>query len=99
MVYQVVVTPKAQADLDGITEYIARNNSTAAANFGLQLIERAHSLAPHPQIGTEVRNRPGIRHVVHYPYSILYRIDDLAGEVQILRFWHGAQNPKKLRLE
>ena len=32
------------------------------------------------------------------PYLIFYRVDDAARRVEILRFWHGAQDPQRLRL-
>lgn len=98
MDYQVALTPKAQADLDAITEYIARDNPIAAVNFGRQLLDRAHSLAINPETGGRFQHRRGTRYTVHYPYLILYRINKDAKQVEVLRFWHGAQNPKKLRL-
>ncbi|MEM1158894.1 MAG: type II toxin-antitoxin system RelE/ParE family toxin [Verrucomicrobiota bacterium] len=98
MDYQVALTPKAQADLDAITEYIARDNPIAAVNFGRQLLDRAHSLGINPETGGKFQHRKGIRYTVHYPYLVLYRINKTAQQVEVLRFWHGAQNPKKLRL-
>jgi len=98
MGYQVALTRKAEADLDAITEYIAQENQSAAVNFGRKLLGSAHSLALHPEAGGRFQHRRGIRYTVQYPYLILYRINKKAQQIEVLRFWHGAQNPKKLRL-
>jgi plasmid stabilization system protein ParE len=45
-----------------------------------------------------MKRRTGVRYLVHYPYLIIYRVNESAREVEILRFWHSARNPSKLRL-
>ena len=67
---------------------------------------RACSTRPKPSAachiahrGGPVRRRPGVRKLVLRPYLIFYRVDDAARRVDVLRFWHGAQDPRGLRLE
>ena len=49
--------------------------------------------------GGNVRRRPGVKKLVRTPYLIFYRVDDTRRCVDVLRFWHGAQDPRGLQLE
>lgn len=40
-----------------------------------------------------------MKKLVSAPYFILYRVDNARHCVDVLRFWHGAQNPRNLQLE
>ena len=37
MAYQVILSPTAENDLDGIVAYVARDNAAAAERLGLEL--------------------------------------------------------------
>jgi plasmid stabilization system protein ParE len=65
----------------------------------MSLLDQAESLARFPDRGSNVRRRPGVKKLVCVPYLIFYRVDDVRRSVDVLRFWHGAQNPRDLRLE
>jgi hypothetical protein len=52
-----------------------------------------------PRRGNIVENRPGIRRLIRHPYLIIYRLDEAAHVVKVLRFSHVARNPKSLRLD
>ena len=51
-----------------------------------------------PHRGGDVRQRPGVKKLVSAAYSIFYRVNEPARCVEVLRFWHGAQDPDRLRL-
>jgi len=97
--FQVVFSSWASRDLEKIVRYIARDNPNAAERFGLQLADRALSLAePHiHNAGGRMPERPGVRKLVLGNYLILYRIIDAQRKVRVLRFWHGAQDRGRLR--
>jgi plasmid stabilization system protein ParE len=40
-----------------------------------------------------------VKKLVRTPYLIFYRVDDTRRCVDVLRFWHGAQDPRGLQLE
>ena len=48
---RVVFSPLAQADLDEILEYIARDKPQAAASFVAKPKEKCYMLGRHPQLG------------------------------------------------
>jgi plasmid stabilization system protein ParE len=56
--YRIVWRPMAEADLDNIIDYIARDSPTLAEAFGQELRERILPLAQHPRLGRT--GRPGL---------------------------------------
>ena len=99
MAHSVVFAPLAEVDLNGIIDYIARDNPPVAHRFGRELLDRALSLGSKPYIGVAIRNRKGVRYLLHFPYLIFYRVNEEKQRIEILRFWHGARSPSNLRLE
>ena len=99
MDYQVILSALALEDLERIVSHIAADEAEAALRMGTRLLDLAESLYQLPHRGSGVRQRPGVRKVVLRPYLIFYRVNDEKRRVEVLRFWHGAQDPLKLRLE
>ena len=98
MDYKVILSPLALADLEEIVRYVAAHDPTAAQRLGMRLLDQAETLCRMPHRGGGVRARPGVRKLLLRPYLIFYRVDDAARTVEVLRFWHGAQDPQRLRL-
>lgn len=99
MDYQVVLTSRARADLRAIATYIARNDAVAALRFTGRLLDHAKALNRTPFRGSPVRQRTGVRRILHSPYLIYYRVEEDSPLIRVLRFWHGARDPKKLRFD
>lgn len=99
MAYRLIYTKPAARDLEEIVRYIAQDSPKAAQDVGLALVELAESLPPFPLLGPLLRNRPGVRKLVHAPYVVLYRVDDARQQVRIQRFWHAKRNPRSLHTE
>lgn len=79
--------------------YISHDAPQAAQRLAIDLLRRAESLSTTPRMGKIVQARSGVRRLVRNPYLIIYRIDEAAEVVNILRFWHRARDPKSLRLD
>lgn len=99
MDFKVILRPLALEDLKAVVEHIAEEDAQAANRLGNALLDQAESLARLPERGSKVRRRRGVRKLVHPPYVIFYRIDEARHRVEVLRFWHGAQNSLGLRLK
>jgi toxin ParE1/3/4 len=99
MDFKVVYQPLALDDLEGIVRHIAEKDVQAANRLGMSLLDLAETLSQFPERGTNLRRRPGVRKLVRAPYLIFYRVDTARHCVDVLRFWHGAQNPRTLQLE
>lgn len=92
--YGIVWRPAAEADLDDIVDYIARDNPIRATQFGQALRDKVLPLAQHPELGRT--GRPGLplflrELVVHRHYIVFYRVLDESRTVEILRVKHAAQ--------
>jgi len=85
-------TPRAQRDLADIYDYLAEKNPAAAQRVedhiraSLELLETWAGFGAPTDLG-DVRRLP----IVRYPYRAFYRVDEAAGEVQVLRVLHGAR--------
>jgi plasmid stabilization system protein ParE len=96
---RIVFSHYADRDLEKIVRYIARENPDAAERLGLRLIERAMTLSEPALVmmGSALKNRPDVRKLVEGKYLIVYRV--FPDRVRILRFWHAARNPKRLKVD
>lgn len=98
MDFQVLISPRARDDLKVIVRFIARNNPSAALQFGKLLIEKALSLNSQPWRGRVVPelNELTVRELVFKSYRIIYQISEKNRRVEILRFWHAARGTPEI---
>ncbi len=86
----------AEADLQGIEDFIAKDSVLHAVNFIDRLIKAAEQLTHAPKMGRIVPefNREDLREVLFRAYRIVYQ---LRGEtVTVLRVVHGARDLARL---
>jgi toxin ParE1/3/4 len=89
------VSPKAERDIEDITTFIARDNSTRALGFAKELRAKMTEVAKSPELYRERSElRAGLRAARHKHYLIFFRF---AGErIEILRVWHSARDQNDL---
>ena len=83
----------AEADLDDIYDYIARDVPYYAELFVDRLIDATDKLEDHPRIGRpvpEADQRDDIRELIIQGYRIIYLVAD--EEIQILTVIHGSRD-------
>ena len=97
MAWKVIIGHVALRDLEGIRDFIARDDPAAAVSFGAKLLSHAEGLRMFPDRGGHLKERPGARFSVVGSYLIVYRVDQAAETVRVLRFWHGARERRHLR--
>jgi toxin ParE1/3/4 len=93
MLYSITISTDALHDLNDIMIYISHDKPQTATTFASQLIAKIRTLSASPKrcpiaIESKVLNYE-MRHLIHFPYRILYRIK--ANTVIILRIIHGAR--------
>ena len=81
--------PAAEADRDGIIDYIAKDDPVAAIDLGDAIDRRVAELPQQPKLYRMGRVRGTREMVVHPNYIVVYRI--VRGEIEILRVLHSAQ--------
>lgn len=84
--------PRALNDRRRQISYVFPQNPQAAIRLETLVRSQADILSAHPRVGRSGR-KDGTRELVvpGSPYLIIYRIDENAQEIQILRLLHGAQ--------
>ena len=90
---RVVIRESAEADLDHIADWIAKDSPSAAARMVATIRDRISLL----EIDELTRmGRPGLvegtRELLEYPYIIVYQVSEDRDEVVVLSIVHGAQN-------
>ena len=99
MDYKVILSDLFLSDLQEIVEYLAEvSGSETASRIGNELLDCAMETGQRPFIGQTVKQRPGVRKVLRYHYLIYYDVNEPHNTVEVLRAWHGARDPKTLRL-
>lgn len=92
----VVFTAEAEADLERVGDFIARDNPRRAVSFVTELVERCLQLADIPE-GFQLVPRhasSGIRRRPHGSYLIFYRVD--GGRIEILHILSGVRDWESL---
>ena len=91
----VYLTPLAEAELEALADYIARDNPARALTFVQDLRDRSLRLADMPFAFALVPRYAahGIRHRVYGSYEIFYRVvGDPPARIDVLHVLHSARN-------
>ncbi len=88
----VELTTAAEADLEAVGDYIARNNPVRAASFVRELYRSCLDIADRPEAWPVVPRyeHHGIRRRVHGRYLIFYQIEQT--RITILHILNGAMD-------
>jgi plasmid stabilization system protein ParE len=98
--FRFKIASQAKRDVNSIWRYIAQDSSSNATFFFCdELLIAAESLKSFPHRHGNFAKRPNIRKVAYGAYLIFYKIDEAKRTVEILRFWHSAQDQRRLRLK
>lgn len=100
--YKLVVTELAHQDLDSIVSYIAVQlaNPAAASDF-LDDVDKCYGyLKSNPMMYSKCNDsrleKEGYRKAVIKNYILVYKVDESAKRVSVLRFFYGARDYAKL---
>ena len=88
----VELTATAEADLESIGDYIARDNPVRAASFVRELYRSCFDIADMPEAWPVVPRyeHHGLRRRVHGRYLIFYRISE--SQITVLHILNGAMD-------
>ena len=102
MAYKIVETELAGQDLAGILAYITYSlaNPSAAASFADE-VERCYASLENMPLMFEFCRDPGLRAAGYHKaiiknYIMVYKVEEAARTVTILRFFYGRQDYEKL---
>jgi len=97
MVFEVVLTLRAQTDIDDYVCFIANDSRNEAAKWRDSLEEQILSLSEIPGrfslIPEATELRVPYRAFMHHSHRVIFRIDEEAMKVYVVRVYHGARKP------
>ncbi len=100
MVFKISWTSKAlQTYVDNMQYLQTAWTEKEVNNFAIIVEKKLALLRKQPGIGSpRNKKQQNIRHtLLHKRVALIYRINKMKGEIELLRFWNTYQNPGKLR--
>ena len=93
MGYEIIFSPRAQRDLRNIKRYISVYSFQVAERFCQKLVAKTEVLEVHPEIGRMVPSfaSRSLREIIVGNYRVIYRVDLLAKQIEMIRYWHAAR--------
>ena len=90
---RLIFDDQALADLEGIFEWIAKDNPAVARAVVDRLFSSTELLTSFPFMGHAGRDPDTFEWVVpRLPYIVVYDVNEARGEVIVTAVFHGAQN-------
>jgi plasmid stabilization system protein ParE len=78
--------------------FISPHDPDAAIRVRARLVEQIKVTADFSKAGRIVPefNQAQLRELIRNPYRIIYRLDEEAETIEVLRFWHAARGLPKI---
>lgn len=94
MAYKIIVSPKAQKEIENAIDYYALYSSNAPKSFINILKDTYRSLENNPFFSVRYKNIRALK-INKFPYSLYFVIDETQNSVRILSCFHNKRNPNK----
>ncbi len=93
MDYKIIVSPRAQIEIEAAVEYYVQNSQIAAKNF-LNELDNAYKLLSHSPYFVVCYKNVRMLSLKRFPFSLFYVIDGYQKNVRILACFHNNRHPK-----
>jgi plasmid stabilization system protein ParE len=97
MAFRVEIAARAAQDIDDTTTYIAQDSPSAAATWKEKLQGLIESLQDMPGRFPVIAEADEFTHPYraahHFSHRVVFRIDEAAGIVYVVRVYHAARQP------
>lgn len=94
MDYKIIVSPKAQIEIEDISEYYSQINFTVLTKFYSELENAYKYLETIPHFQTRYKNYRAIP-IKKFPYLLFFVIDETTKTIKILSCFNTSKSPKK----
>jgi plasmid stabilization system protein ParE len=94
MAYKIIVSPRAQKEIENAIEYYALYSSNAPQNFIHLLKDTYTNLETNPFFSVRYKNIRALK-IYKFPYSIYFVVNETQNTVRILSCFHNKRNPDK----
>ncbi|MDR3693912.1 type II toxin-antitoxin system RelE/ParE family toxin [Mucilaginibacter sp.] len=94
MAYRIIVSPRAQKEMENAIEYYALYSVDAPLNFVTILKHTYDILEKDPFLRIRYKNIRAIK-IKRFPYLLYFVINETNNTVRVLSCFHSKRNPKK----
>jgi toxin ParE1/3/4 len=94
MAYKIIVSPRAQKEIENAIDYYALYSKDAPINFITKLKEAYNILSTSPFFRVRYRNVRALK-IPKFPYSLYFVISQSHNTVRVLSCFHNKMNPKE----
>ena len=94
MAYKIIISPRAQKEIENAIDYYAVNSLDAPLNF-IRILEETYAiLSEDPFLRVRYKNVRALT-LKTFPHSLYFIIDEDKITVKILSCFHNKRNPNK----
>ncbi len=94
MAYKIIVSPRAQMEIENAIDYYAMYSSNAPLSFINLLKDTYHSLENNPFFSVRYKDIRALK-INKFPYSLYYTVNETQNTVRVLSCFHNKRNPNK----
>ena len=94
MAYKVIVSPRAQKEIENAIDYYALYSADTPQNFIKSLEDAFDALSKKPFFRVRYKNIRGLM-IKRFPYTLYFMITEHTNRVRILSCFHNKRNPDK----
>ena len=92
MAYRVIVSPRAQREIEEAIDYYAQHSADAPRHFVQSLKDVYQALANNPFFRVRYKNIRAVK-LRHFPYLLYFIVNERQNTVRLLSCFHGRRNP------
>jgi toxin ParE1/3/4 len=94
MAYKIIVSPRAQMEIENAIDYYALYSADAPINFIAALKEGYDSLRTNPFFRVRHKNVRALK-LKRFPHSLYFVINENQNTIRVLSCFHNKRNPNK----
>lgn len=94
MAYKIIVSPRAQKEIENAIDYYALYSTDAPVNFIAVLKEAYTTLETSPFLRVRYKNVRALK-LKRFPHSLYFIINENQNTIRVLSCFHNKRNPNK----
>jgi plasmid stabilization system protein ParE len=92
MAYNVIVSPRAQMEIESAIDHYAKESTDAPFHFVSALQDAYKALSINPFYQLRYKNVRAVR-IKRFPYLLYFVVNESTNRVRVLSCFHGKRNP------
>ncbi|MFZ4545395.1 MAG: type II toxin-antitoxin system RelE/ParE family toxin [Saprospiraceae bacterium] len=94
MAFKIIVSPRAQKEIENAIDYYSLYSTDAPVNFITGLIDAYNTLETSPFFRVRYKSTRALQ-IKKFPYSLYFIINEDKNTVRVLSCFHNKRNPDK----